>query len=83
MCRQNSETLARFHIPKTDRLIKRTRGEDIRMWIKIRTENIIGVASESGEVGPGLDVPEAKGFVVGGGGKETGIGREGGIGEAM
>lgn len=75
----------RLHLPNPDRLIKRTRNNEIRLRIEIDAEHKIGMATQgfdaftSGRTG----VPDAESAVVGSGANVMGIGRPGEIGDAF
>lgn len=82
MRRQHSQAFSSLHIPNPDGFIERSRNNHIRLRIEIGAEDIISVAAERLDERSGGDVPEANGFVVGGGDEESRIGREGDIGDA-
>jgi len=71
------DSLTCFRIPNPDRLIIRPGNDQIRRLVEIDAENNVGVTSESLDALAGACVPDAEGFVVGGGADVVAVGGPG------
>ena len=77
------DSLTRFRIPNSDRLIKRPGNDQIRRLVEIDAENKVGVTSESLDALTGARVPDADGLVVGGGADVVAVGGPGEVGDSL
>lgn len=76
-------SLPSLDVPNPNGLVERPRNDLVRLGVEVDTEDEVGVATEGFDAVGGACVPDADGFVVGGGADVVGVGGPGEVGDAV